>query len=73
MSKPLSPHALGVLRDLLEKPVPANDVNSGVIAKFIKEGLAEIVSMPSPYKTHKVGTRIGFLRITDKGRVALAS
>ena len=69
---PLTPHATERLRQLLRGPIPANEINAGVINRFMREDLAELVMLPSPYKSHK-GSNTNHVQITDKGRTYLAS
>lgn len=68
---PLTPHALSVLGWLSRGPQPCQEINAGVINRFVREDLVETVRLPSPYKTHK-GALIDFLQITDAGRARLA-
>lgn len=68
---PLTPHALEVLRRLVQfGPQPAQEINAGVVNRFARESLVDRVQLPSPYKTHK-GRKIDFLQINAAGRAAL--
>jgi hypothetical protein len=67
---PLTPHALRVLRSLLNGPRPRLEVNAGVVNRFAREELVEEVEQTSPYAIHK-GGKTAFLRITEAGRAAL--
>lgn len=73
---PLSATALACLRSLLSGPRPKSDVNPGVVNRLTRTGagdpLAELVSLPSPYKTRK-GELVLHLQITDAGRGHLAT
>lgn len=69
---PLSAFALGVLRQIVESPLPTSGINPGVINRLLREGLVEIASLPSPFKKHKGGT-CDHLRVTEKGRDRVAS
>jgi hypothetical protein len=66
---PLSEHARAELRALVDAPIPCAGVNPGVANRLLREGLVEIVQLPSPFKTHR-GRAIDHLRITDEGRAA---
>lgn len=71
--KPLSAHALGVLRSLVEDgPMPRQEINPGVANRFDREKLTEEVQLPSPYQSHKKGTLVTYLRITQAGRDRIA-
>lgn len=50
---PLSPHALSVLERIRLGPVPYQEINAGVIDRLLREGVVEVVHLPSPYKTVK--------------------
>lgn len=63
---PLSDHAKGVLRRLLGGPVVINDINPGVMNRFRREDLVEIVRLPSPYKSHT-----DWVQITEAGKAAI--
>lgn len=69
---PLTPHAMGELRRLSYGPAPRQTFNAGVSDRFAREGLAVVVSLPSPYAIHR-GAKILHLQITEAGRAALAS
>jgi hypothetical protein len=66
----LSEHALSVLGRVTTSPEPTSSVNPGVVRRLRDEGLAEIVSLPSPYASHK-GKRVPHLKATDAGRQRL--
>jgi hypothetical protein len=68
---PLSAHALSELRYLLKGPQPRQSFNAGVSDRLEREALVELVSLPSPFKSHK-GKNIPFLQITDAGRARIA-
>lgn len=63
---PLSAHALRALRLIRNAPLPAQEINPGVVRRLIEGKLANIVNLPSPYKTHK-GKPIAHLEITEAG------
>lgn len=50
---PLSDHARGILAAARARPVLRQDVNPGVAAKLIREGLVGIIRRPSPYPSRK--------------------
>ena len=64
---PLSPHALHELREIAFKPLPRCAVNPGVVDRLLRERLAEIVQMASPFKVHD-GRMLDHLKITRAGR-----
>jgi hypothetical protein len=64
---PLSAHARSILDTLTRAPLPTQEVNPGVIRRFLVEQLVEIVQLPSPYKKHK-GGKIAHVQITEAGR-----
>lgn len=49
----LSDHAKAALRDLAAAPRPRQSINPGLVALLLREGLAESVQLPSPFKIHK--------------------
>lgn len=64
----ISEHSMGCLRDIEHEPKPSNYFNPGVVNLLVvTRELAEIVLLPSPYKTHK-GKRIPHLQILPAGR-----
>jgi len=65
-TKPLSAHALAELGHIIKSPEPCLGINPGVVQKLTREGLAEIVWLPSPFKTHK-GGNIAHLKVTSAG------
>lgn len=66
-TKPLSEHAVSLLKEMLVRPVPLNEINAGVSNKFRNEGLARIIEYSSPYAKHRGGT-CPHMSITEKGR-----
>jgi hypothetical protein len=66
LTHPLTAHALGVLRELTKAAMPTQMINPGVIDRLSREDLIEIVSLPSPYRTHK-GRVIPHAQITLAG------
>jgi hypothetical protein len=70
-TRPLSPHALDVLRMLLNGATPRQEINAGVINRLQRESLIETIGRQSPYKTHR-GRLIDFVEITEAGRAVLA-
>lgn len=64
---PLSRHAIQVLHDL---PLPAQEVNPGVVRRLMAERLAEIAQRRSPYAKHNDGNCDHLVR-TEAGRAAL--
>jgi hypothetical protein len=71
--KPLSAHAIGVLRSLMDgKPMPRQEMNPGVAFRFEREALTETLELPSPYSSHKKGRLITHVRITQAGRDKIA-
>lgn len=67
---PLSKHACGVLRTLLNGPIFSLKINPGVIHKIVDEGLAEHIKIPSTYKID-LGRQRNALKITDAGRARI--
>jgi len=69
--RPLTPHAIGVLRGLARGPVPSVEINPGVYDRFICEDLAESfeAQMPEHYKGKT--RNIKWVRITEAGRLKL--
>jgi hypothetical protein len=70
--RPLSAHALEALREVKDQPLPCQRFNAGVTGKLLFEGYCESVMLPSPYETHKPGTRIPHLKIRPPGLQAIA-
>lgn len=67
---PLTAHARSELARLRIAPIPRQEFNPGVANRLERGRLAEIVMLPSPYKTHK-GKRLAHLQITAAGRAEL--
>jgi hypothetical protein len=67
---PLSTHAQEILRTIYRRPLPVQEVNAGVVARLVGDGLAERIPKTSPYKKHNGGT-CEHLFITAKGRMEL--
>lgn len=67
---PLSDHAKGVLRELMNGPIVMREINPGVMNRFKREDLVEVVQLPSPYKSHK-GADTDWVRITEAGKAAI--
>lgn len=59
------------LRQAATKPFPAQEINFTVRDKLVLFGFAELYEAPSPYKTHRPGTTVTFIRATDVGRAEL--
>lgn len=68
--KPPSEHAMGVLRGLLVREFPAQEVNFTVRDKLLQFGYCTLEDRPSPYATHKPGRKVPHLVITTEGRTA---
>jgi hypothetical protein len=64
---PLSEHARQLLAEIANTPLAAHAVNPGVTNRLLRENAVELVSMASPFKSHK-GGKCQFLCITDIGR-----
>jgi len=62
----LKKHSLRILQDLVKRPLPTSQINAGVVFKLRNEGLAELVSLPSPFPTHR-GRNVSHLKVTAKG------
>ena len=69
---PLSKHALAELKNLSKQPEPTNGINPGVVDRLERGGLAVVVQLPSPFKSHK-GRNCAHLQITQAGRDVLES
>lgn len=67
---PLSACAKANLQEIADRAVPCSTVNPGVINRFLRDELVEIVLLPSPFKAHRGGTT-EHLRITESGRAVL--
>lgn len=70
-TRPLTEHALCVLRDLARRPLPQQEINPGVRDRLFRESLVEDVELPSPYAVHK-GGKCTHLKITEAGLTRLA-
>lgn len=68
---PLSDFAIGVLKMIKRKPMPAQEVNAGVVHRLTDENLVELKPGPSPYKKHSKFIKVQFLHITDAGEQRL--
>lgn len=68
---PLSAHALDVLRGLAKNgPRPAQEINAGVVRRFLCEDLVVLTPRPSPYRTGK--GNVLYAEITAQGREVVA-
>lgn len=61
---PLSAAAIDVLERLKRGPIPAQQINPGVVNRLMREGCVEFADLPSPYPSHR-GRRIQHLRIRE--------
>jgi len=68
---PPSAHAMDCLARAAHDPYPAQEINFTVRDKLLAFGYARTEPRPSPYKTHKPGTTVDYLVVTDAGRQAL--
>ncbi len=64
----LSPHAVNCLESIFHKPKPSQNYNPGVVNQLMKLGAVEIISLPSPFPSHKEGTKVDHLQITELGK-----
>jgi hypothetical protein len=71
--KPPSDHAMGVLASVAVAPMPTQEMNFTVRDKLCQWDYITVEERPSPYRSHKPGTRVAFAVATDKGREALAT
>lgn len=67
---PLSDYARGILEGVARAPVPTLEINAGVMDRFIRGRLVDIVPLKSTYKSHN-GREIPHAKITDAGRAEL--
>lgn len=75
-TKPLTPTALGVLRDLRSKNIPCRSINPGVVDRLTRQPnpLADTVDGPNPFpSSQKKEPKIPHLTITEAGRLELSS
>ena len=72
-NNPPSPHAMGVLQRINQKPFPVQEVNQTVSRKLLQFGYIRTEERLSPYKTHPPGKLVNFMIITDKGLIALTN
>lgn len=67
-TRPLTEASRAVLLQLVKAPIPRASVNPGVVDRLTREPpLAEVVNLPSPFKTHR-GALVPHLQITEAGR-----
>lgn len=66
----LSAFAIDALRKIKETPTPSQEFNPGVTGKLVREGLAELILLPTPYKTRS--GKIEHLKITSHGIAVLS-
>lgn len=72
MTKPLSSHALSALGWAAgDKGIPSSQVNAGVCDRLRRDGLVAFVDRPSPYPSHKPGTRVAYMVATPAGLAKL--
>lgn len=67
---PLTEYARGRLQEIARAPVPTLEINAGVLDRFQRGRLIELVELKSPYKSHH-GRPIPHAKITDAGRAEL--
>ncbi len=67
---PLTTHAIATLVEIAKAPAPTGPINPGTLNRLMREGLIDIVSLPSPFKTHR-GKLIGHAKITAAGLLAV--
>jgi hypothetical protein len=65
----LSPIALETLARIAKSPVPAQEVNPGIVNRLVRGDLVELQDRPSPYRTRK--GNVPHLVITEAGLAAL--
>ena len=73
-TKPLTNSALSCLEAMARAPIPAAQVNPGIIDRLTRRDvvLADVVTLPSPYESHR-GRPVEHLRINAAGLAALAA
>lgn len=64
----LSPHAMNCLSSIFHKPRPSQEINAGVCRQLTELRFAVYEQLPSPFASHKEGTKISHLVITDAGK-----
>lgn len=71
-TRPLTDAGRAALYRLRDQPVPRSALNPGVVDRLLRdpEPLAELVTLPSPFSTHR-GAAIPHLQITAAGRAVL--
>lgn len=69
--RPLSVHALHALAELNRKSALSSQFNPGVTNRLLSGGLVELQNRPSPFASHRPGTHIDYLVITENGRAEL--
>lgn len=67
---PLTDHARDCLKSLDHGPRPRQEFNPGVVNRLLREDLAAVVSLPSPYPSHK-GACTEHLVLTVAGRAVM--
>lgn len=65
--KPLSQHAMNTLRAIAYSPMPAQELNPGLVRKLLGLELIRLESRASPYSSHPSGKRIDFAVATERG------
>ena len=50
-TRPMSATAREMLAKIKVAPIPAQEINPGVVDRLLREGCVELVNLPSPYKT----------------------
>lgn len=70
--RPLSAHAIEILRNMSREPMPCVAINPGVVNRLTKDGLAEHCVRPSTFKLDR-GRPRSHLQITDAGRATVAN
>jgi hypothetical protein len=64
----LSAYELAELSHVARNPTPTCSLSPRVVDRLTRQGLAEVVSLPSPFRSHN-GRRIPHLKATEAGRV----
>lgn len=70
--KKLTAYQRRCLESIVSKAQPAQEYNPGVVALFLRRGLADVEQRQSPYSSHKQGQKVSYLVATDAGKAAVS-